>query len=150
MNAGQVTSSTEVAPAATPETDDDMLMYVQLRPRLAVQEKCLAALHNLAKKHPTVRFGLAGLSKDARYLHLTLAVNLGPATQIAKNANNGNAIAQAAYLFVSALFTELFDYLPQYTGEPSTEQQAAAAAITLNSGRPAAETRATESALVTA
>ena len=113
------------APTAAP----DVLIYVQLRARWAAKGKAMAALETLAAKHAGVEFTVAGVSQDARYLNITLAVNAGPVTQIAKNSNDGNATAQAAYLFVSALFTQMFDYFPQYTTEPTTEQQAAAIAL---------------------
>lgn len=128
MNAGQVTSPTESSNDATPIADDAMLMYVQLRPRWAAKEKCLAALEGLAQKHPAVQFAVAGLSKDARYLHITLAVSLGSRTEIARHS----PVAQDAYLFVSALFSDMFDFLPQYTAEPTAEMRAAAEAVSLS------------------
>ena len=37
--------------------------------------------------------------------------------------------AQAAYAFVSAVFTSLYDHMPVYTAEPSGAERAAAAVL---------------------
>src|SRR4051812_208345 len=108
---------TEPAPA------DTVVVHVQLRPRRSATRRCLAALAALAARHETVAFSLTGLSGDARAVRVTVGVELGPREQIAKFS----AEAQAAYAFVDGLFTDLYDFMPVYVGEPSETERAAAA-----------------------
>jgi hypothetical protein len=108
------------------ETDaDSVVVYVQLRPRRPAVRKCLAALVALAAEHESVGFELAGLSKDDRIVRVTVGIDLGARTEVAKFS----AAAQAAYLFVDGLFTGLYDYMPVYVAEPSEAERAAAAGV---------------------
>jgi len=115
------------APAATTGTTDDesVVVHVQLRPRRGSARKCLAALAALAAEHETVPFTVTGLSKDDRVVRVTVGVDLGPRAGVAKFSPQ----AQAAYAFVSALFTALYDHMPVYTAEPSAAERAAAATL---------------------
>jgi hypothetical protein len=107
---------------AEPET---VVVHVQLRPRRGATRKCLAALAALAAEHAEVSFADTGLSKDDRVGRVTVGVDLGPRTAVAKFSPQ----AQAAYAFVSALFTSLYDHMPVYTAEPSRAERAAAAVL---------------------
>ena len=107
---------------AEPET---VVVHVQLRPRRGATRKCLAALAALAAEHDEVSFAVTGLSKDDRVVRVTVGVDLGPRTAVAKFSPQ----AQAAYAFVSAIFTSLYDHMPVYTAEPSRAERAAAAVL---------------------
>ncbi len=112
----------------TPEAGvehDAVVVYVQLRPRRGATRKCLAALAALAAEHESVPFAVAGLSKDDRVVKVTVGVDLGPRASVAKFSPQ----AQAAYAFVSEIFTSLYDHMPVYTGEPSAEERAAASRL---------------------
>jgi hypothetical protein len=112
-----------VCPASVfPET---VVVHVQLRPRRSSTRRCLAALSALALRHDTVPFALTGLSGDDRVVRVTVGVELGPRELIAKFSDQ----AQAAYAFVDGLFTDLYDYMPVYVGEPSETERAAAAGV---------------------
>jgi hypothetical protein len=108
---------------------DTVVVHVQLRPRRGATRKCLAALAALAAEHPAVSFAVSGLSKDDRVVRITVGVDLGPRLGVAKFSPQ----AQAAYAFVSELFTSLYDHMPVYTAEPSGAERAAAATL-LESG----------------
>jgi hypothetical protein len=99
-----------------------VVVHVQLRPRRGATRKCLAALAALAAEHPEASFAVTGLSKDDRVVRVTVGVDLGPRTAVAKFSPQ----AQAAYAFVSALFSSLYDHMPVYTAEPSGAERAAA------------------------
>src|SRR4051794_13830327 len=114
--------------------NETVVVHVQLRPRRGATRKCLAALATLAAEHETVAFGVTGVSKDDRVVRLTVGIELGPRTAIAKFSPQ----AQAAYAFVSALFTSLYDHMPVYTAEPSAEERAAAATLLETVARGAA------------
>src|SRR3954449_10350703 len=103
--------------------NETVVMHVQLRPRRGASRRCLAALATLAAEHETVAFAVTGVSKDDRVVRLTVGIELGPRTAIAKFSPQ----AQAAYAFVSAIFTSLYDHMPVYTAEPSEDERAAAA-----------------------
>ena len=105
-----------------PET---VVVHVQLRPRRGATRKCLAALATLAAEHDEVAFAVTGLSKDDRVVRVTVGVDLGPRTAVAKFSPQ----AQAAYAFVSAIFTSLYDHMPVYTAEPGRAERAAAAVL---------------------
>src|SRR3954453_19644186 len=104
---------------------ESVVVHVQLRPRRGATRKCLAALATLAAEHPEVSFAVTGLSKDDRVVRVTVGVDLGPRTAVAKFSPQ----AQAAYAFVSAMFTSLYDHMPVYTAEPSRAERAAAAVL---------------------
>jgi hypothetical protein len=104
---------------------ESVVVHVQLRPRRGATRKCLAALAALAAEHDSVSFAITGLSKDDRVVRVTVGIDLGPRAGIAKFSPQ----AQAAYAFVSALFTTLYDHMPVYTAEPSGAERAAAAAL---------------------
>ena len=104
---------------------DSVVVHVQLRPRRGATRKCLAALAALAADHDEVSFAVTGLSKDDRVVRVTVGVDLGPRTGVAKFSPQ----AQAAYAFVSAVFTVLYDHMPVYTAEPSGAERAAAAVL---------------------
>src|SRR3954454_1870850 len=105
--------------------DETVVVHVQLRPRRGETRKGLAALATLAAEHETGAFAVTGMSKDDRIVRLTVGIELGPRAAIAKFSPQ----AQAAYAFVSALFTSLYDHMPVYTAEPSAEERAAAATL---------------------
>ena len=102
---------------------DTVVVHVQLRPRRGSTRRCLAALAELAGAHPAVSFTLTGLSKDDRVVRVTVGVELGPRAAVARFSPQ----AQAAYAFVSSLFTTLYDHMPVYTVEPGEAERAAAA-----------------------
>ena len=118
-----VDAAEQVCPEAIwPET---VVVHVQLRPRRSATRRCLAALSALAARHDAVPFSLTGLSGDARVVRVTVGVELGPRELIAKFSDE----AQAAYAFVDGLFTDLYDFMPVYVGEPSETERAAAAGV---------------------
>src|SRR4051794_20623561 len=130
------------APAQTVDANvenetDTVVVHVQLRPRRGATRKCLAALASLAAEHPAVAFAVTGLSKDDRVVRVTVGVDLGPRLGVAKFSPQ----AQAAYAFVSAIFTALYDHMPVYTAEPAGAGRAAAAPLldSVSTGRPAIE-----------
>jgi hypothetical protein len=125
-------SATDGAAAVDNET---VVVHVQLRPRRGATRKCLAALAALAAEHESVAFAVSGVSKDDRVVRLTVGVELGPRTAIARFSPQ----AQEAYAFVSAMFTSLYDHMPVYTAEPSAEERAAAAALLETVARGAAQ-----------
>jgi hypothetical protein len=104
---------------------ESVVVHVQLRPRRGATRKCLAALAALATEHDEVSFAVTGLSKDDRVVRITVGVDLGPRTAVAKFSPQ----AQAAYAFVSAIFSSLYDHMPVYTAEPSGAERAAAAVL---------------------
>ncbi|WP_369136762.1 hypothetical protein [Modestobacter versicolor] len=120
---GTVDALEPVCPSAMyPET---VVVHVQLRPRRSSTRRCLAALSALATRHDAVPFALTGLGGDDRVVRVTVGVELGPRELIAKFSDE----AQAAYAFVDGLFTDLYDYMPVYVGEPSEAERAAAAGV---------------------
>ena len=104
---------------------ESVVVHVQLRPRRGATRKCLAALAALAAEHEDVVVSVTGLSKDDRVVRVTVGIDLGARTAIAKFSPQ----AQAAYAFVSAMFTSLYDHMPVYTAEPSAAERAAATAL---------------------
>jgi hypothetical protein len=107
-----------------------VVVHVQLRPRRGATRRCLAALAALAAEHDEVSFAVTGLSKDDRVVRVTVGVDLGPRTAVAKFSPQ----AQAAYAFVSAIFASLYDHMPVYTAEPSGAERAAAATLLETAG----------------
>ncbi|TFV64145.1 hypothetical protein E4P41_02580 [Geodermatophilus sp. DF01-2] len=101
---------------------DTVVVHVQLRPRRGSTRRCLAALAELAGAHPAVSFALTGLSKDDRVARVTVGVELGPRAAVARFSPQ----AQAAYAFVSSMFTTLYDHMPVYAVEPSDAERGAA------------------------
>ncbi|SNS71128.1 hypothetical protein SAMN06893096_1077 [Geodermatophilus pulveris] len=117
-------SGNQAAETVGPATDSDtVVVHVQLRPRRGSARRCLAALAELGGAHPEVSFTLTGLGKDERVVRVTVGVELGPRTAVARFSPQ----AQAAYAFVSSLFTSLYDHMPVYTVEPGPAERAAAA-----------------------
>jgi hypothetical protein len=118
-------------PSPNPDSDSDsdsaetVVVHVQLRPRHSATRRCLAALTAVAARHESVPFALTGLSGDARLVRITVGVELGPRELIAKFSDE----AQAAYAFVDALFTDLYDFMPVYVGEPGEAERSAAAGV---------------------
>jgi hypothetical protein len=104
---------------------ESVVVHVQLRPRRGATRKCFAALAALAAEHDEVAFAVTGISKDDRVVRVTVGIDLGPRTAVAKFSPQ----AQAAYAFVSAIFASLFDHMPVYTAEPSGAERAAAAVL---------------------
>ena len=104
---------------------EPVVVHVQLRPRRGATRRCLAALAALAAEHESVSFAVSGVSKDDRVVRITVGVELGPRAGVARFSPQ----AQAAYAFVSDLFTALFDHMPVYTAEPSGSERAAAATL---------------------
>src|SRR6478609_6257193 len=115
------------AQAAIGQSDEpeSVVVHVQLRPRRGATRKCLAALAALATEHAEVALAVTGLSKDDRVVRVTVGIDLGPRAGVAKFSPQ----AQAAYAFVSALFTALYDHMPVYAAEPSAAERAAAATL---------------------
>src|SRR4051812_18907807 len=105
--------------------NETVVVHVQLRPRRGASRKCLAALAALAAEHESVSFTVSGVSKDDRVVRITVGVELGPRTAIAKFSPQ----AQAAYAFVRDLFPRLYAHMPVYTAEPSAAERAAAATL---------------------
>lgn len=127
---GPVADAADVRPGgpvagADAEAPESVVVYVQLRPRRPAVRKCLAALVALAAEHESVGFALSGLSKDDRVVRVTVGVDLGPRAEVAKFS----AAAQAAYRFVDALFTGMYDHMPVYVAEPSEAERAAAVGV---------------------
>ncbi|MGY1831398.1 hypothetical protein ACI8AA_13380 [Geodermatophilus sp. SYSU D01180] len=108
--------------AGTQQADETVVVHVQLRPRRGSTRRCLAELAALAAAHPSVAFSVTGLGKDERVVRVTVGVELGPREAIARFSPQ----AQAAYAFVSDLFTVLYDHMPVYAAEPSAAERAAA------------------------
>ena len=116
-------SGDQVAAVVGSGTESDtVVVHVQLRPRRGSARRCLAALAELAGAHPGVSFTLTGLSKDDRVVRVTVGVELGPRAAVARFSPQ----AQAAYAFVSSVFTKLYDHMPVYTVEPGEAERAAA------------------------
>src|SRR3954452_16768524 len=119
-------SAFNAAPAADQIGEQEsVVVHVQLPPRRGATRKCLAALATLAAEHDAVSFAVTGLSKDDRVVRVTVGVDLGPRTAVAKFSPQ----AQAAYAFVSAVFASLYEHMPVYTAEPSAAERAAAAVL---------------------
>jgi hypothetical protein len=117
--------ATDGGSVETSAEQDAVVVHVQLRPRRGATRKCLAALAGLAAEHPAVAFAISGLSKDDRVVRITVGVDLGPRLGVARFSPQ----AQAAYAFVSEMFTTLYDHMPVYTAEPSGAERAAAATL---------------------
>lgn len=132
----RVLATTGAAGYETAADTDSVVVHVQLRPRRGATRKCLAALAALAAEHESVAFAVSGLSKDDRVVRVTVGVDLGPRTGVAKFSPQ----AQAAYAFVSAMFTSLYDHMPVYTAEPSAEERAAASTLLETAAAEAAGT----------
>ena len=115
--------------ADTQQADETVVVHVQLRPHRGSTRRCLAELSALAAAHPAVAFSVSGLAKDERVVRVTVGVELGPRAAIARFSPQ----AQAAYAFVSDVFTVLYDHMPVYAAEPSAAERAAAEVL-LGSG----------------
>jgi hypothetical protein len=125
MERSAFTAGALEAPAIEQAEPETVVVHVQLRPRRGATRKCLAALATLAAEHDEVAFAVTGLSKDDRVVRVTVGVDLGPRTAVARFSPQ----AQAAYAFVSAIFASLYDHMPVYTAEPSGAERAAAAVL---------------------
>ena len=101
-----------------------------LRPRRGSARRCLAGLAALAAAHPDVAVSVTGLGKDERTVRVTVGVELGPRAGVARFSPQ----AQAAYAFVSDLFTSLYDHMPVYSAEPGPAERAAAAGLMASLG----------------
>ncbi len=117
--------------AETQQADDTVVVHVQLRPRRGSTRRCLAELSALAAAHPAVAFSISGLAKDDRVVRVTVGVELGPRAGVARFSPQ----AQAAYAFVSDVFTVLYDHMPVYAAEPAAAERAAAEVL-LGAGEP--------------
>jgi hypothetical protein len=129
------TLSTDVAGAIadtdlTAEEADTVVVHVALRPRRGSARRCLAGLAALAAAHPDVAVAVTGLGKDERTVRVTVGVELGPRAGVARFSPQ----AQAAYAFVSELFTSLYDHMPVYSAEPGPAERAAAAGLMASLG----------------
>src|SRR3954454_19780864 len=122
MQHSAFTAQAAVEQGGEPES---VVVHVQLRPRRGATKKCLAALAALAAEHDEGSFAVSGLSKDDRIVRVNVGSDLGPRAGVAKFSPQ----AQAAYAFVSAVFTTLYDHMPVYTAEPSGAERTAAAAL---------------------
>ncbi|MGY1772906.1 hypothetical protein [Blastococcus sp. SYSU D00813] len=123
-------------PALAAEEADTVVVHVALRPRRGSARRCLAGLAALAAAHPDVAVSVTGLGKDERTVRVTVGVELGPRAGVARFSPQ----AQAAYAFVSDLFTTLYDHMPVYSAEPGPAERAAAAGLmaSLGVGAPVA------------
>lgn len=85
------------------------LVFVRLRPSLTEATACIAALHDLLRRHEETRVGVAGLARHDHGLYLTVSipVSLDPAS-----------IARA-HRVSDDMFVALLPYDPHYTSEPS-------------------------------
>ena len=70
---------------------ESVVVHVQLRPRRGATRKCLAALAALAAEHEDVAVTVSGLSKDDRVVRVTVGVDLGPRTAMAKFSSQAQA-----------------------------------------------------------
>ncbi|MGY1741601.1 MULTISPECIES: hypothetical protein [unclassified Blastococcus] len=132
-----VLAATGTADTAEPVAEaDTVVVHVALRPRRGSARRCLAGLAALAAAHPDVAVSVSGLGKDERTVRVTVGVELGPRAGVARFSPQ----AQAAYAFVSDLFTSLYDHMPVYCAEPGPAERAAAAGLmaSLGVGTPAA------------
>ena len=120
--------------AETQQADETVVVHVQLRPRRGSTRRCLAELSALAAAHPAVAFTISGLAKDDRVVRVTVGVELGPRAGVARFSPQ----AQAAYAFVSDVFTVLYDHMPVYAAEPAAAERAAAEVL-LGAGEPEPE-----------
>ncbi len=121
---------------------DPLLVHVQLRPRWAAVGRATAALDALIAAHPGVEVNVCGVGRDAKYLRVTLSVDLGPTATIARFS----AEAIAAYTFVADVFQRLFDHSPCYVAEPTAEERRAATVLREPSGVPSGRRVAARSA----
>jgi len=131
--AGHGCATDEQSPARLPARGaGPIVVYVQLRPRWAVISKAMTALDALIEAHPDVVVGVCGLSRDPRYLRVTLSIGLGPTATIARFS----AEATAAYTFVGEVFARLFDHAPCYVAAPTAEERTPAAVRSSAVGSP--------------
>lgn len=144
--AGRPAEATGSGVAETSSDTDTVVVHVQLRPRRGATRKCLAALAGLAAEHPSVAFAVTGLSKDDRVVRITVGVDLGPRLGVARFSPQ----AQAAYSFVSEMFTALYDHMPVYTAEPSGAERAAAATLLESMTGPRADVGPEQAAILEA
>jgi hypothetical protein len=114
-----------VLSAEQAEEADTVVVHVALRPRRGSARRCLAGLAALAAAHPDVAVSVTGLGKDERTVRVTVGVELGPRAGVARFSPQ----AQAAYAFVSDVFTSLYDHMPVYAAEPGPAERAAAAGL---------------------
>jgi hypothetical protein len=139
----ELDGSDAVSTAGAEETDT-VVVHVALRPRRGSARRCLAGLAALAAAHPDVAVSVSGLGKDERTVRVTVGVELGPRAGVARFSPH----AQAAYAFVSDLFTTLYDHMPVYCAEPGPAERAAAAGLMASLGVPnAADTPAAQRVL---
>ncbi|MGR7025430.1 hypothetical protein [Geodermatophilus sp. URMC 62] len=125
MRQSVAASTDQLAEAVAGPEAETVVVHVQLRPRRGSTRRCLAELAALAAVHPEVGFAVSGLGKDERVVRVTVGVELGPREAIARFSPQ----AQAAYAFVSDLFTVLYDHMPVYAAEPRAAERAAAAVL---------------------
>jgi hypothetical protein len=123
-------TSDAVLPADEAEEADTVVVHVALRPRRGSARRCLAGLAALAAGHPDVAVSVSGLGKDERTVRVTVGVELGPRAGVARFSPQ----AQAAYAFVSELFTTLYDHMPVYCAEPGPAERDAAAGLMASLG----------------
>lgn len=105
--------------------DEHQHMYVQLRPGTQLFRKCVTHLEETLVGHPDVEVTIAGFAHEDHQYRLTLAVDLGPRSQIAKFSRE----AVAGYNFVQAVYAGMFDFLPLYVTEPDADERARAAQL---------------------
>jgi hypothetical protein len=125
MRQSVAASTDQPAEAVAGPESETVVVHVQLRPRRGSTRRCLVELAALATAHPEVGFAISGLGKDERVVRVTVGVELGPREAIARFSPQ----AQAAYAFVSDLFTVLYDHMPVYAAEPAAAERAAAAVL---------------------
>lgn len=130
-----VATAPGAGPVLAAEEVDTVVVHVALRPRRGSARRCLAGLAALAAAHPDVAVAVTGLSKDERAVRVIVGVELGPRAGVARFSPQ----AQAAYAFVSDLFTGLYDHMPVYSAEPGPAERAAAAGLLGRLGVPAAD-----------
>lgn len=109
------------------DIEDNQYIFVQLRPGLERVRKCLLALKDITSRgqHEAVPYSLIGVANESHQCALTLSVDFGPREEIASHGEQ----AIAAFRFISALFDEMFEFLPQYTAVPDAAARATASAL---------------------
>lgn len=116
---------TSAGGASFEPTVEEQIIFLQLRPGLQLLPKCITFLKVTAGKHPQAKFRIAGYGEEDNQFLLTLAISLGARNEVAKF----NPQAVAAYHFANAVFADMFDFLPQYTTQPSAAEQTRAALL---------------------
>lgn len=105
---------------ATDASAECQIMYIQVRPAGAPKmRRCISHLRTIVAQHPDATVDIAGCAIEDHQIVATLAVNFGPRKLVSKPSPQ----AEAAFGLVSAIFTGMFDYLPQFSTAPSEAER---------------------------